>query len=149
MTNKYIEKILQINIVVKNVEKTIKNFEIYGVGPWTRDNGISEVLRDRTVYGRECDYEFYAAFANIGDIEIELIQPIDEKSDYYRFLMEHGEGIHHIAIKHNKENFKKLMTERNISILQSGYWEGFGKYTYYDTFDDLGLVLEVYDKEGE
>lgn len=140
-----IEKILQLNIVVEDIKKSVKNFEAYGVGPWVRDDGTSEVLRDRQTYGEARDYEFYAAFAMIGDVELELIQPIDEKSDYARFLKEHGQGVHHIAIRDNRKALHEVASERGIPVIQSGYWTGFGRYTYYDTRKDLGLILETYD----
>lgn len=149
MGSAVIEKILQLNIVVGNMEQSIRNFEAYGVGPWIRDDGTSQILSNRKVYGEPRDYEFYAAFASIGDVEIELIQPIDEKSDYARFLKEHGEGVHHIAIQENRNALREILTKRSIPVIQSGHWAGFGDYTYYDTRKDLGLILETYDLEKE
>lgn len=149
MSSTVIEKILQLNIVVRDIERSIGNFEAYGVGPWIRDDGTSKNLSNRKVNGELRDYEFYAAFAAIGDVEIELIQPIDEKSDYARFLKEHGEGVHHIAIQENRNTLREILTKRGIPVIQSGHWAGFGGYTYYDTREDLGLILETYDIEKE
>ena len=144
-----IEKILQINVVVKNIEKSISCYEAYGVSPWIRDDGTSEVLSSRKVRGKDADYQFKAAFAMIGDIEIELIEPLDEESDYARFLREHGEGVHHIAIADNREAFDEVLRDRKVEELQSGYWQDFGEYRYYDTRSDLGVILEIYDLEQE
>ena len=51
MGSAVIEKILQLNIVVGNMEQSIRNFEAYGVGPWIRDDGTSQILSNRKVYG--------------------------------------------------------------------------------------------------
>ncbi|MCO7121168.1 VOC family protein [Ihubacter massiliensis] len=144
-----IEKILQLNIVVEDLEQAIKNFEAYGVGPWTRDDGTSQVLSRRRVNGKAREYEFYAAFSVIGDVEIELIQPADEMSDYARFLKEHGPGVHHIAVQASQDGLSQVLEKRGVPVIQSGYWAGFGGYTYYDTQENLGLILETYDLEKE
>jgi 4-hydroxyphenylpyruvate dioxygenase-like putative hemolysin len=34
----------------------------------------------------------------IGRVQWELIEPLDDKSVYARFLAEKGEGVHHIAL---------------------------------------------------
>jgi len=48
------------------------------------------------------------AFAKIGDVEWELIQPLDDKSIYAEFLEKHGEGLHHVAF--DVENFHETLT---------------------------------------
>lgn len=40
-----------------------------------------------------------AASFRIGDMEIELMQPLEEDSPVGRFIARRGEGIHHIAYK--------------------------------------------------
>ncbi len=40
-----------------------------------------------------------AASFQVGDMEIELMQPLDEDSPVGRFLARRGEGIHHVAYK--------------------------------------------------
>jgi 4-hydroxyphenylpyruvate dioxygenase-like putative hemolysin len=34
----------------------------------------------------------------VGQVQWELIEPLDDESDYARFLAEKGEGVHHIAV---------------------------------------------------
>ncbi|HYW24727.1 MAG TPA: methylmalonyl-CoA epimerase [Terriglobales bacterium] len=40
-----------------------------------------------------------AATFHVGDLEIELMQPLDEDSPIGRFIARRGEGIHHIAYR--------------------------------------------------
>ncbi len=39
------------------------------------------------------------AFFGEGPATVELLEPLDEKSDLSAFLAEHGEGLHHLALK--------------------------------------------------
>jgi 4-hydroxyphenylpyruvate dioxygenase-like putative hemolysin len=34
----------------------------------------------------------------IGQVQLELLEPLDDESIYARFLAERGEGVHHIAV---------------------------------------------------
>lgn len=45
------------------------------------------------------DQRVEVAFLNIGDTQLELIQPIDQDSGVARFLASQGEGLHHIALE--------------------------------------------------
>jgi methylmalonyl-CoA/ethylmalonyl-CoA epimerase len=40
-----------------------------------------------------------AATFRVGDLEIELMQPVEEDSPVGRFIAKRGEGVHHIAYK--------------------------------------------------
>ena len=142
-----IKKILQIGIVVKDIQKSVKTYEeVYGIGPWQIfDGDVSMVVREMKVFGEKKDYSAKVAMCNVGDVEIELLQPTDDISDYSRFLKDHGEGIHHLAVKEDKDEFSGIMEARKIPEITSGIIDGFGKYQYFDTRDDLGFIAETYE----
>ena len=56
----------QIGIVVKDIDKVIESWSsLFGIGPWTiRDMGGDSV-------------KVRLAFANLGPVQIELIQPVE------------------------------------------------------------------------
>ena len=144
-----IKKILQIGIVVKDLEKSVEIYEkIYGIGPWEKlDNADPSSVRDMKVYGEKINYTVKVALCNIGDVQIELLQPTDEISDYSRHLKEQGEGIHHIAVEENATEFNKILGARKIPEITSGIIKGFGQYRYFDTRNDLGFIMETYDSD--
>jgi len=144
-----IKKILQIGIVVKDIEKSVKTYEdIYGIGPWQiLGSDGSTIVREMKVYGEIKNYSIKVAMCNVGDVEIELLQPIDDISDHSRFLKEHGEGIHHLAVQEDKTEFNKIIKEQKIPEITSGIIDGFGKYMYFDTRNDLGFITETYDHD--
>lgn len=60
----------------------------------------------RDVFGLEVEHRWVAeadrmeaASLRVGELEIELMQPLEEDSPVGRFLARRGEGIHHIAYK--------------------------------------------------
>lgn len=54
-----------------------------------------------------------------------------------------------IAVQASQDGLSQVLEKRGVPVIQSGYWAGFGGYTYYDTQEDLGLILETYDLEKE
>ena len=46
--------------------------------------------------GKLVEHSFIAAIASVGDVELELIQPLCGESLYAEHLAQHGEGLHHV-----------------------------------------------------
>lgn len=79
-----IKKIDHIGIAVKNLNRQIKFYtEVLGL----ECAGIEEVF----------DQKVKIAIFPIGEVRIELLQPMAEDSPIAKFLEKRGEGIHHIA----------------------------------------------------
>ena len=83
------------------------------------------------------------AFFDMGQINIELIEPIEGPSTWREFLDAKGEGVHHIAfrIKDTDRIVAELAT-RDMPVAQQGEYTG-GRYTYIDSAPALGVVLEL------
>lgn len=147
------QKIEQIGIVTHDVQAMAKRYEeVYGVGPWVIADGREGLdpkyqAVDLTVRGERKDFGVSLAWAKSGDIEIELIQPLDDQSDYARFLKEHGEGIHHISLVTDVPAFEKTMADRNIPELMTGRIPGAETWIYYDSTAELGMTVEIHDKQ--
>lgn len=147
------QKIEQIGIVTRDVRAMAKRYEeIYGVGPWViadGEGGLDPKYQavDLTVRGERRDFGVSLAWAKVGEIEIELIQPLDEESDYGKFLREHGEGIHHISLVTDVPQFKEAMKKRGIPELMTGRVPGVETWIYYDSAPELGMTVEIHDRE--
>ena len=147
-----IRQILQIGIVTKDVKAMAKRYEeLYGVTGWTIIDGEKGFDPDQkavglTVRGERVDFEISLASAWVGDVEIELIQPLDDKSDYARFLKEHGEGVHHISIGTDPKAYAAKMKERGIQELMKGTIPNTSNWVYYDSENEIGMITEVVDR---
>ena len=145
MSNKPIfQGIYQVGLVVKDCMASVKKYnDEYGIGPWSIYEMGPDTMQDLVIRDKPEPYAMRAAVAFIGPVMIELIEPLDDKSIYFEFLQEHGEGIHHLLFDvedydHTVEFFK----ERGLGILQGGSNQGL-KYAYFDTRKDLGLISEI------
>jgi methylmalonyl-CoA/ethylmalonyl-CoA epimerase len=137
--------VFQVGLVVKDCMALVKKYaDDYGIGPWAIYNIGPDTVEEMTVRGKATGHAFLAAVAMMGDVMIELIQPLDDKSIYAEFLKEHGDGIHHILF--NVEDYDKTISffqGKGIGILQGGANKG-GKWAYFDTTKELGLISEIY-----
>ncbi len=100
-TPKYVrmEKIL---VVVENLEETVEAYKAYGFGP------ISEIQ----VVGNTCRKASFGQNTDGQDVIFEIIEPLDMKSGYGRYLEKYGRGIYNIIFEQNPEfnNVIKTMT---------------------------------------
>ena len=138
-------KVIQVAFVVKNLEKTVRIYaNKYGIGPWKIYTINSKTVKNLVKYGDKTDFSYKVAMSYIGNIEWELVEPLDEKSIYSDFLRVHGGGFHHIAF--GVKNFDEALAElkaKGGKVLQSGDWQG-TKFAHISTEDDLGFVIELF-----
>jgi len=139
------EQILQVCIVVRDVHKAVKIWsECYGIGPWEIVEADETKIHNYVVHGELCNepHKALVAMSQIGNMYLEIIEPVSENSVYQEFLREHGPGLHHLAVKHN-DAFIPLMKERSIEeICSLVFGERF--CAYYDTREDLGFITEIF-----
>lgn len=144
-----LRKILQVGIVVKDVDESVRNWtNKYGIGPWNIYTLYPGRIKNLTKFGKSIDFSMKVALTNIDNMEVELIQPLDEKSIYYEFLKDHGGGLHHLGVDLMKKGgTENLLSKMGLRSIQSGEWSN-ETWTYYDSTDDLGFILEIFEHEG-
>lgn len=141
------DRAIQVGVVVKNIEQTMKRLtDLFGIGPFRVVDCPAPGREDRQFYyGEPSRYRTRQAFADLGSIELELIQPLEGRTIWSDFLAERGPGIHHIRF--NVPDEKALTTYlqgRGIGKTQEGAGIRDGSYwVNYDTQDFLGLVIEI------
>jgi methylmalonyl-CoA epimerase len=81
-----LRRISHLGLAVKDLDAAVRLYEqVFGLQITHR--WVAEVDR------------MEAATFRVGDLEIELMQPLDDDSPVGRFIARRGEGIHHIAYK--------------------------------------------------
>jgi 4-hydroxyphenylpyruvate dioxygenase-like putative hemolysin len=117
----------QICIVVKDIDQAVEYYSsIFGWGPFY----IAELpTRSGTFQGKSSQYKLKLAFAQIGAIEIELIQVLEGETAHSKFLDEKGEGVHHmrflvddlngILSELAKEGIQPIWRRDNMVLLNS------------------------------
>lgn len=85
----------QLSIVVHNVDAAIEYFgAAFGWGPFH----IGEASRKMPYKGGVSEINLRLAFTMVGDLEVELLQPISGSSPHMDHLQARGEGLLHIRI---------------------------------------------------
>ena len=133
-------KLVQIGIVVRDMDATIKKLAAFGIGPFEHravPAGAKEWYR-----GKPMKAHFRIAAVNLGGTELEFIQPVDGESPHRTFLEEKGEGIQHLAfaVEDLDRDIEDLKGKGASVQMQSDL--GMLKVAYMD-LETSGLVFEL------
>ncbi|MDN5316003.1 MAG: methylmalonyl-CoA/ethylmalonyl-CoA epimerase [Thermoanaerobacterium sp.] len=136
--------VTQIGIIVKDIEKVSQTYaDFFGVEKpkWNWTDGYEKSHAEFN--GKPSDARAKLAFFDMGQLQIELIEPDENISTWREFLDKHGEGVHHIAfqVKDMDEKIKAL-EKNDMRLVQKGDYEG-GRYAYIDTFSKLKVIIEL------
>lgn len=140
---------VQVGWVVKDLDRVVGYWEKLGLRNIHR-TGVRE-FPDITYRGKKNPLSMKTAFADIGGVQIEWIEPVSGSSVYNEYLSSHGNGVHHLAYAVKSpaqlEEQIKYFKERGVSIVQQGSWEGEngkGYFAYLDTAErGGGLTIEL------
>ena len=134
-------EIVQVCLIVKNIEATIKRLNaLWKIGPFE----IREMdAEDAIVHGRKAHVKARLAFAKAGPIDLELIEPQEGDNIYWEFLRTRGEGVHHLKIPaQDFEGELAALQEKGIGVLQSADTAR-ARYAYLDTEGAFGVIFEL------
>ena len=136
--------ITQVAMVVHSVEATAKKYyDDLGIGPWRFYTIEPETTGEMTLRGRPVKHAFRAALTKVGDVSMELIEPLEGESLYAEHLAQHGEGLHHVAFAvDNYEDTKRQLKDKGYQEVQSGRTFNCCSYSYFNTDQALGCLAE-------
>lgn len=136
--------VTQIGLVVENIEDAIDSYcSILGLPR------PSVILTDRyevaktTYRGKPSFAQAKLAFFDMGQVQIELIEPVGEPSTWKETLDAHGYGVHHIAFQiKDSDQVVAHLESKGVALIQQGHYTG-GMYSYLDASKQLGVILEL------
>jgi len=143
-----IPPIRQVALVVRDLEQSLSAYgRLLGVGPWNVYTLGPGRLREMTYRGQPGQFRFRHALASWGDLQFELVQPLDGPSIYHEYLERHGEGVQHLGTY--VPDIQPAMREfesRGFELVQWG--QGFGRngdgaFAYYETNDAIAVLIEL------
>ena len=131
-------------IVVRDIEKAIDHLESLGMGPFRMRDGrrwVDVVFRG-DLHGQPAEWSVKISNAQVGDHEIELLQPCGGASVLQEFLDEHGEGVHHIAyLVDDVRGSMERLAGHGLEVLTSANLDTRG-FAYLRT-GQAGVVVEI------
>ncbi|HYM68655.1 MAG TPA: VOC family protein [bacterium] len=147
-------RINQIGYVVRDLDASVRAYaHRLGVGGWQLYTYGPSLVPEMTYRGRAQAYRMRLAFTWWGDLQLELVEPLEGPSVYEDFLRAHGEGIHHLGVfVPDFAAAVRAMEQRGYQVIQSGRGfgaRGDGAYAYFDTAASLATLLEVIQVPAE
>jgi catechol 2,3-dioxygenase-like lactoylglutathione lyase family enzyme len=111
-------RLIQVGVVVKDLDKVVERLTSLGMGPFTPMTIPDDA--EQWFRGKPMDAKFKISGAKLGEIMLEVIQPLEGKSPHQEFLDNHGEGIQHIAFAVDDLNREVAqLTKKGVSVLLS------------------------------
>lgn len=141
--------VTQVGIIVRDIETKARAWsEILGL-PMPEIIITDTVDKAQTEYnGKSTPARAKQAFFHTGQLDVDLIEPIDGPSTWKDQLDQHGDSLHHIAfqVKGMQEKVAYLGS-KGVPLLQRGEYTG-GRYAYLDGIAQLGTVLELLENDS-
>lgn len=141
---------VQIGILVKDAAKVMERmrevlgWENFRVGEFPPETN-EELIRE--YHGKAGNFRAKFCFLDLGNIDLELIEPISGENIWSDFIAEHGTCIHHIKfLVDDFDETEEYFKQEGMRIIQKGSSVGVnaGKiWAFLDTFDEFGFELEI------
>lgn len=142
-----LQRAVQIGIVVSDLERTTQLLNsLFGIGPFRFVEWPDRPEATFSFRGKPELIRLRQAFVQVGNLELELIQPLEgERNAYREFLDQKGGGIHHVLFEvPDIESVLHKLAEANVGVLQAGTGIRPGtRWTLLDTSDLVGFLLEL------
>ncbi len=142
------DTVVQVGIVVHDIEAKARAWsDILGLP-------MPEIIITDTPEKAQTEYRGQAttaraklAFFRMGQVDIELIEPVGDPCTWKDHLDQHGESLHHVAFRIRGMNEKVASLDaRGIPLVQRGEYTG-GRYAYVDGSAQLGAILELLEND--
>lgn len=141
-----LKKVVQVAIVVRDIEASSKLWaELLGMPlPEIRTtrpgHEVKEIYR-----GKPSEGQVKLTFFDLGQVVLELLQPISEGTSWKEFLDKKGEGVQHLGFQVvDPDKTSNALEKAGYPIIHQGRYDSDdGTYIYHGTLDALGVVIEL------
>jgi 4-hydroxyphenylpyruvate dioxygenase-like putative hemolysin len=141
----------QIGVVVRDVDKAVEFYSsVFGLGPFT----VYEFSPEKHWYMEEpSPLTLKMGKAMWGEVEWELLQPVQGKSLHKEFLETHGEGLQHLGFKVSDYDgtYKRMLDAGFRPLMRAETYvetyQGHLKACYFDTRRVGGVIFEIIWRE--
>ena len=136
-------RLIQIGVVVRDMDQAIERLALLGVGPFTPKMpppDVKEEFRGKPFIPRE---SVNIKATQLGNVELELVQPLKGESPHKEYLEAKGEGIQHLAFAVNDlDKEVQKLTEKGCTVLIRSPRRDGGGIAYVD-LNAGGIIVEL------
>ena len=141
-----LKKVVQVAIVVKDIEASSKLWaELLGmpvpkISTTRPGHEVNQIYR-----GKPSEGQVKLTFFNLGQVVIELLQPVSEGTSWKEWLDKKGEGVQHLGFQViDPDKTSAALDEAGYPVFHRGRYDSLdGDYIYHDTQEALGVVIEL------
>lgn len=140
--------VVQVGVIVDDIEAKARAWaDILGLPvPEVHITDPAEIAQTR-YRGRPTPARAKLAFFDLGQVSLELIEPVDEPSTWKDQLNRHGSSIHHVAfVIQGMQDAVTYLEAKGVPLVQRGEYTG-GRYAYLDGTEKLGAILELLEND--
>ena len=144
-----VHRIVQNGYVVRDLDSAIFRWNrIVGIGPFFVNNKADHPAFE--CRGAKSSASLRSALSQAGDVQIELIQPMDSAPSIFRETLDSvGEGLHHVKIETGGYDAQYARFIRNgFSPAMQGEITGLVRFSFFDTCAELGHFTEISETFG-
>ncbi|MDR1902598.1 MAG: VOC family protein [Treponema sp.] len=146
--------IIKIGFVVHHIETVMEEYaKIFGINPVPKvemhlfDEKEQKPNTWQKFRGKDCAVNVKVAFIDLEPIFLEFLEPIDETPTPWReHLEKHGNSVCFMSFYVNgfQQNID-FMDKQGYPLLFSQE-KGYERYAYFDTLENLGITLEIKER---
>ena len=107
----------------------------------------SDLLGDEPEYEVVEQQGVRIAVFDVGDSRIELLEPLEDDNAIGRFLEEHGQGVHHVALRTDSvdQELDRVMDQESITCIDESPRDGAQGYriAFLHPKDLSGALIEL------
>jgi catechol 2,3-dioxygenase-like lactoylglutathione lyase family enzyme len=140
----------QVAIVVHNIEEAAQRYaDVFGLPVPNIIITQPGLEVNMTYRGEPSDAQAKLAFFNLGQVQLELIEPMGGASTWQEALDRNGESVHHLAFwVEGMQRSVDFLKSKGIPMVQRGDM-GEGQYAYFDAEGPLGVTLELLERKRD
>jgi catechol 2,3-dioxygenase-like lactoylglutathione lyase family enzyme len=136
-------KLHHICLVVRDIDRAQAFYESVGIGPWHDYPPLGEYT-ELDVPDPDGFRGLVYRYTWIGDQQLQLCQPGPGSTPQRRFLEAHGEGVFHVGFEvPDADAADADAAARGLRPLMKGRRTNGSGFTYFDTAEQAGVILEV------
>lgn len=139
---------VQIAWVTRRLEATENALTgLFGIRKWVRIPEVHFAPDTCTYRGEPADFVANISLSYLGDMQLELVEPVRGKNIYSDFLDASGPGLHHICVEaESGERFTAMLAEATrcgATIAQQGVMPGGMRFAYVSAHEAGVPFVEI------
>lgn len=132
------------NISLNHVAVVVDDLD-EALGFWCGALGLARAGATQTITDEAVD----VAFLNLGNAQLELIQPTADDSGVARYLAKRGAGLHHFCLEvPDLETVLQALRDSGVELINEIARERAGRrYAFVHPASASGVLLELYERK--